>query len=441
MHYIETAIVFVLVLLAGSLMVNIVVRMVHAATGERARGVQDMLGQLHRGFCEHRRIRPESYPATQRAFLDAVLASPILHDSRTMTAAEAEVDQARAKAERRRRRSHAERSAAAAERHHLAADGLVRAGEARRQRRLWGRIEHISRDDVLAIVRACAHPDGTLPPEWFGDAPATRPPPTRLQERILQLQVVSPEIEPGTEMPAAFWISARDFHDYCRRWFGTAEATVTERFGAAARRVSLSVSALLVVALNLDALRLAYDLYHDRVHADRVVGRAGDLDDVAERQVAPAGGPDLAADPPIDPAQLQVDLEKTAATLTGERVPLGWQDAWIVKRWCAFHDACASPDVPKPTRAELALDLLMWVLGLAASWALLSLGAPFWVGMLKRVTGLANVLAGKGARAIDPHRTEAEAWERDVDGQVPSWWIEASGTEAAPRKPPGEPES
>jgi len=179
----------------------------------------------------------------------------------------------------------------------------------------------------------------------------------------------------------------------------------------------VSVAALLVVLLNLDAFRLAYDLYYDRTRSAAVAGRAGDV--ALAAQAGDADGVLLG-----DPVQLQ--LERAAAALTAERVPIGWQDAWIVKRWCAYHGACADPAIPAPTKTELVIELSMWLLGLVASWILLSLGAPFWVGMLKRLSGLANLVAGRSARPGDPHRTESEAWERESDFEVPAWWLEAS---------------
>ena len=437
--YVETAIAFALVMLAGSLLVNIVVRLIHAYTGERPRGVQDMLGQLHRGFCEHRAIAPDDPAGARLAFIDAVLSSSILHDARTMAAADAELDQARVRAADLRARGAASASAAAAERSRLSGDALVHAAIERRRARLWGAVDYISRDDLLAIVRASAGEDGSLPMAWFGGAPVAKAPPTKLQERLLEVVVASAPAR------AAGHVSARDFHDYCRRWFVTAEATVRQRFSVAARKASVAASGLVVVLLNLDALRLGFDLYRDRVLAENIARRQDDLGAMAQRVSGPDSYPDVGQSDggKVDVGQLGLDLQKTAAVLTVERVPLGWQDAWIVKRWCAYHDACDDPSVPKPTRSALTIELMMWLLGLLTSLVLLSLGAPFWVGLLKRLGGLANALQGRSTG--DPHRTEAVAWERESaaprpgadDAGVPGWWLEASGGADSGQGPTG----
>jgi hypothetical protein len=420
MPYLESAIAFVLVMLAGSLLVNIVVRLIHAYTGERARGVQDLLGQLHRGFCDHRQIVPDDYHLAREAFLDAVLSAPILHDARTMAAADAEVLAARDRAAEVAAVP-ATGSAAAAEERRLATEATVRSALARRRAKLWAGIEYVSQPDLLAIVRASAGNDGILPASWFGGAPVAKAPPTRLQQRLLEVRV-APSAVRGT-------VSARDFHDYCRRWFPTAEATVRQRFSVAARKASVSVSALIVVLLNLDALRLGYDLYKDRVMAENLARRQDDIAAVAQRAVAsePAG---FGKDTP-DQSQTVLDLQKTAAVLTIERVPLGWQDAYIVKRWCAYHDACEDPSVPKPTPSAMKVELLMWLLGLVVSWVMLSLGAPFWVDLLKRLGGLANALSARPSS--DPHRTETAAWEHEGAAQgAPDWYREAADAAAPP---------
>jgi hypothetical protein len=414
MPYLESAIAFVLVMLAGSLLVNIVVRLIQAYTGERPRGVQDLLGQLHRGFCDHRAIAPDDYHPAREAFLDAVLSAPILHDARTMAAADAEVMAAR---ERYLEIMSvpATGGASGAEEKKLAAEAKVRAAMQRRREKLWAGIDYISQADLLAIVRASAGEDGTLPPAWFGGAPVAKAPPTRAQEVLLEVRV-RPDAVRGT-------VSARDFHDYCRRWFPTAEATVRQRFSIAARKASVSVSALIVVLLNLDALRLGYDLYRDRVMAENLARRQDDVSAVAQRVVAP----DPSGFGKDTPAQSQevLDLQKTAAVLTIERVPLGWQDAYIVKRWCAYHDACEDPAVPKPSPSAMKVELLMWLLGLVVSWVMLSLGAPFWVDLLKRLGGLANALSARPSG--DPHRSETAAWEHEATAKgAPDWWLAAN---------------
>jgi len=89
--YLETAISFALVMLVVSLMVNVGVRILYSLRGQRAQGVQDMLRQLHAGFCDEREIPLYGAARTLalKAFLRDVLGSPILHDGQRWATANA----------------------------------------------------------------------------------------------------------------------------------------------------------------------------------------------------------------------------------------------------------------------------------------------------------------------------------------------------------------
>ena len=70
-------------------------------------------------------------------------------------------------------------------------------------------------DDFRAIGSTCFH----VPIAWFGGVPPLSLPPTRAQQRQFAYHV---ELPPGT-------VNARDFHDYCLRWFPTVERAATEQ--------------------------------------------------------------------------------------------------------------------------------------------------------------------------------------------------------------------
>src|SRR5262249_48901104 len=134
-----------------------------------------------------------------------------------------------------------------------------------RDKYLLSRVEYIKRGDLLAIIRANSTASNLddaryLPVTWFGGVmpPADGVPPTRAQQQQFGSLVHLP---PGT-------VNARDFHDYCMRWFPTVEASASQRFGVEQRGVARSLAGIAVVVLNLDAVHLAYDLYRDRAVAD-----------------------------------------------------------------------------------------------------------------------------------------------------------------------------
>lgn len=338
--YLETAIAFTLVILAASLMINVIVRIYDTLTHARARGVQAMLRQLYRGYL--RTLKLSAPIGGENRFLDDVLSSPILHSADSYDALKTQKAGLRA----------------------LLDANSAKAGAA--LGKAHGSIEYLLEADLVAVIR---HAEDAEVRGWFDDCAAAG--------------------------PAALEARRAELSTYIDKWFTTAAATAANQFGKISRRKAMSVAAILVVALNLDAIRLAYDLYRDRALDARVVQHVDDMASTAERIL-----PTAAAHPEGAPAtpgaedlgQLQADLQKTMALFTVERIPIGWNDSYISKRWCKYHDDCDDPNIAKPTRAQMLMDVIYWLLGLFAAWLMLSLGAPFWVKVLENLIGMRDAL-------------------------------------------------
>jgi hypothetical protein len=400
--------------------------------GQRAQGVQDMLRQLHSGFCDEREI-PLYGPArtlAQQAFLHDTLGSPILHDGKRWAAANALYDRAMIAVDAAWKDAGLTGLAGSKTKDQLLADplydkkakaaaALEAKAEADRDDYVATRIEYIKQGDLLAIIRSCSIDAGIddaryLPPAWFGGLSPVARPPTRAQQTQFAYHYPLP---PGA-------VNARDFHDYCTRWFPTVESNASTAFGAEQRGVARSIAGLAVVLLNLDAIHLAYDLYRDRAVSDQLAARVDEVVALSKQ---------IHDDKPDAPLSASTqELSKAAAILTTEHVPIGWHDSYIAKRWCAYHDDCDDPTITKPTKGALELDILMWLLGLGTSWMLLSLGAPFWVSMIERITGLANLMSGGTA---DDHKGEERAWTVEGGGDRTSYDPGASSA-GLPRQQP-----
>jgi hypothetical protein len=336
--YLETAIAFTLVILAASLMVNVIVRILDAMTHARARGVQAMLRQLYRGYL--REAKQSAPIGGANRFLHDVLSAPILHSEASYDA----LHEARA-----------------------SVDKLLDENDAKTAAQLpalHSSVEYLLENDLLDIIRQLPEEDVR---SWFDD--------------LAQADA------------AAVATRRNDFVAYIDKWFTTAAATASNQYGRSTRRKAMSVSAIVVVALNLDAIRLAYDLYRGRALDARLAQHVDDMTAMAQR-LLPKDHPDGAPSGPTgdDTAQLEADLQKTMALFSVERVPLGWNDAYITKRWCKFHDDCDDATIAKPTRSQMMLDAMYWLLGLFAAWLMLSLGAPFWVKVLETFTGIRDRL-------------------------------------------------
>ena len=336
--YLETAIAFTLVILAASLMVNVIVRILDTLTHARARGVQAMLRQLYRGYL--RTLRRSAPIGGENRFLHDILSAPILHSQASYDALGA----AKASIEKM-------------------LDASDPKGGAKLPK-LHSSVEYLIESDLRDIIDQA--PDDDVK-SWFDDMASA-----------------------ATDAVAA----RRDaFRGYVDKWFTTAAATASNQYGKTTRRKAMSISAIVVVALNLDAIRLAYDLYRDRALDARLAQHVDDMTSMAQR-LLPADHPDGApvGPDPNEKAQLEADLQKTMALFSVERVPIGWNDSYISKRWCKFHDDCDDPAIAKPTNSQMLLDGIYWLMGLFAAWLMLSLGAPFWVKVLESLTGIRDRL-------------------------------------------------
>jgi len=321
--YLETVVAFALVMLVAALMVNIVVRVLYTLRGDRSTGVADMLLQLHRGFVAARDLDLHGQAQTdaENAFVDAVMLSPVLHDVKTWNQVEADYQRAMAKADRVRE-SDAKKARA-----------MVDKARATRRARLRRQIEHIRLRDLLAIVRNKSEPVPglprvrVLPADWVSGVHQVTEPPTIVQQRRFGFH----------ERAEPLGVNARDFHDYITRWFSAAEATASSVFGAEQRKTARAVAGVVVILLNLDAIHLAYGLYQDRALSDRLVTHVGEVVDMAKQLgQTPGATPGSATTPQPTSEQLKQDLQKSIAILTVEHVPIGWQDSYISKRWCAY---------------------------------------------------------------------------------------------------------
>jgi hypothetical protein len=297
-----------------------------------------MLRQLYRGYL--RTLRRSAPLGGENRFLHDILSAPILHSQASYDALGA----AKASLEK-----------------------LLDAGDPKggaKLPKLHSSVEYLIESDLRDIIDQSPEDDVK---SWFDDLAGAA--------------------------PATVVARRDDFEKYVDQWFTTAAATASNQYGKTTRRKAMSIAAIVVVALNLDAIRLAYDLYRDRALDARLAQHVDDMTATAQRLLPPDHlegapvGPDAE-----DKAQLEADLQKTMALFSVERVPIGWNDSYISRRWCKYHDDCDDPTIAKPTDSQMLLDGVYWLMGLFAAWLMLSLGAPFWVKVLESLTGIRDRL-------------------------------------------------
>ena len=97
-----------------------------------------------------------------------------------------------------------------------------------------------------------------------------------------------------------------------------------------------------------------------------------------------------------------LEMQKTATILDDAKVGIGWQQSWIVRRWCAYWQCAGESPLAPPSLGRVLMDTLLFLLGLALSWVMLSLGAPFWYQLLSRVLNLKSAVQTSKTSASQP---------------------------------------
>ena len=386
----ETAIAFTAAMLTASLLVSAVVQAIQSAGSYRADTVSGMLRSVIHGFRSFYNdpdLLAVDYPdprssdelepvrgrvfAGERAFVQDILADPTLH---------------------------------------ARGDALTYGDDPARQALL---VEYISASDLIAIARN--HAESASAPET-PDAAANVahvsspvPPPAESgsvtiltrpgdEKRFLPACWLYPKA--GQEAAQKLRIekpyaTLAKFAEYVQHWYPTFEATASQTFKGRIRRLTRVVACSLVVLLNIDSLGLALTLY--RNSGGSYAQRVPELQQQASRlgvtkvdlEPVPADSP--AAPTAADPALL-------LSALDDPTLGLGWQGSAIVDTWCSHTGKCPS------TKGALggwqtASATILWSFGLILSWALLSLGAPFWYNALAGLLNLRNAVQIKNEQA------------------------------------------
>lgn len=265
---------------------------------------------------------------------------------------------------------------------------------------------------------------------------------TRIRNRVAALELAHPDWSSSQRASRAILEAmldtpgAGDFLAKLAGWFDQTIDRVQAVFTAHVRSWTVAISAVLVLILHLDSLDLLARLNSDAALRERVVAAAisgmesGRLDPAAAGAVsaaapAPAGtvagGELLATAAPVDPPpapspaaagralacaheHLNIDLgtrpqlaayaqcmglaDATAMALISW--PTGWDDwasRWAVPAGAGLRDR--------------AIATFSHLLGMMLTISLLSLGAPFWYGVLGNLIKLRSSIARKDDAARD----------------------------------------
>lgn len=221
--------------------------------------------------------------------------------------------------------------------------------------------ERLGREEfVLLLLRRASGPEGhpqlaqairTLAGKEPGDLLQA------IQERLVEEETK----DPGA--PAYLWrvraISGAGAGAFAGRifaWYDNTMDRVEDRIAFHSRKWSAAVGFVVCFALSLDSIDLLRRLSRDDIFRKNLVERA---------------------------------IEETKSGSTAEK-----QDAQV-KLKEVFQQADETRQLLKVKFPDGPASAIPWVLGVIISWAMVSLGAPFWLGLLNKAIGLRSELGAK----------------------------------------------
>lgn len=326
------------VMLAASLIVMCLVRILQYLANMRGKTLGEMLGALNRGFRTRGGDMTAIDDAPQLAFVSDVLTYPTLHASTTLVATTVK---------------------------HLPVAEL-----ARRREQAAVKVEYLSKKDLLQIVRSMLEKDTSSIPNLL---------PARWSEQL------PPEAR-----------TFRAFEAYVNEWYETLEGSATEQFKLTARRMTASLSCVVVVLFNIDGLQLATTIFNNPDLQAQLASQAGPLLETAERTGATRSVESQTSDREQVTSGVEMTFTQANGVLNEPALMLGWHGNPLVKAWCSGTE-------PRPSTPTLTN--IRWLAGLVLSCVLLSLGAPFWADTLKRLLNLQNTLKTAALRRAEGDRS------------------------------------
>jgi|CZKU01.1.fsa_nt_gi hypothetical protein len=363
---IGTAVAFSAIMLAVSIIIMYLVRLVHYLGNVRGRSLGEMVGALNIGFRLENGDPADAGDAPQSAFVTDILTYPMLHPAAKLSAPVSRMG------------------------------GDASKIEASRQKAAQS-VEYIAKADLLEIVCRLNGQTysqkpllGEFPQRWCNSLAA--------EKRSLAALVF-----------------------YIEQWFETTEAVSTDQFKKASKRLTAVLACIVVVVLNMDGFRLVANLYGKPGLRDDLAQRAPDLQDMGRRSGAtderaplPTSREALLDSAPpathgVDKANKNVapdsqapdgttphataDVGALVSLLDQPDLGLGWQHSWIAEAMCVAARKCPPvAGVVPPSCFGWVVSIGGWLAGLGFSSLLLSMGAPFWARTLENALSLKSAI-------------------------------------------------
>jgi hypothetical protein len=169
-------------------------------------------------------------------------------------------------------------------------------------------------------------------------------------------------------------------------WFDSAMDRVSGWYKRSTQWFLIGIGLLLAIGLNINTLKIADTLYHDKTARDLIVESAGST--VADGKQKP------------------LDYDGASAKLNELNLPIGWPQSWN--------------EIKKEVQGNWPSDFAGWLLTAFA----VSMGAPFWFDSLNKLIVVRST--------VKPHQKSPEEPSRDSPSKSPDAINPPSPVAAAP---------
>ena len=273
---------FVTVMLAASLVVSVLVRVVHYLGDKRSKTLGEMLGGLNRAFRAEHGDLAQAGDAPQTTFELDVLTYPTLY-----VASDAMVPSRRARKQTAQYLDVQNRRQA------------VAAG-----------VEYLTQANLIDIVKRLSAADANqpvdtrgmqIPARWYGHLD----PKARTVDQLIK---------------------------FIDTWYKTVEHVGTQSFALASRRLTAVLSCVVVVFLCLDGIQLGVDLFRASAQVkDHLAEQGATLlhSSTQAEAIHPTGQETADRDALLK--DVDASLTQTNSVLNEPGLNLGWQSSWMVK--------------------------------------------------------------------------------------------------------------
>jgi hypothetical protein len=176
-------------------------------------------------------------------------------------------------------------------------------------------------------------------------------------------------------------VAAADLTGKVYSWYDNTMRRVADNFALHAKVAGSVVALGIAIGLQIDTIDLLRKLSQDKAYREALVARSEAAMRTYEElsKVPPASGNTQTKNEAKDRVDATLNELKAAQLGVGQKAP---EVEWRAVSW-----------VPGGSLPWLKLSA-SWP-GVLISWILLSLGAPFWYDLLKRLLGLRSILAQK----------------------------------------------